>query len=115
LDQEVLNLKFKAITDLNFYLRLMQNERLRIRFDTREEYEKFYASAELQRLFKELIADKLAISEIILLLREKPLTMGEISQLLNLTPSETSRHLNSIAKQGLVRYGEGKWSYALLA
>jgi DNA-binding transcriptional ArsR family regulator len=113
LDQEVLNLKLKAIEDLNFYLRLVENERLRVHFDTREGYEKFYASAELQRLFNELIADKLAISEIMLLLREKPFTTGEISQILGLTPSEISRHLNNTARQGLVRYEESRWRFAL--
>lgn len=113
LDQEVLNLKLKAIEDLNFYLRLVENERLRVHFDTKEGYEKFYASAELQRLFNELIADKLAISEIMLLLREKPFTTGEISQILGLTPSEISRHLNNTARQGLVRYEESRWRFAL--
>ena len=113
LPQEVLNLKLKAIEDLNFYLRLVENERLRVHFDTKEGYEKFYASAELQRLFNELIADKLAISEIMLLLREKPFTTGEISQILGLTPSEISRHLNNTARQGLVRYEESRWRFAL--
>jgi len=112
LDREVLNLKLKAVKDLNFYFRLVENERLRVHFDTKEEYEKFYASAELQRLFSELIADKLAISEIMLLLREKPFTTGEISKILGLTPSETSRHLNSTARQGLVRYEGSQWRFA---
>ncbi|MDO9535268.1 MAG: helix-turn-helix domain-containing protein, partial [Bacillota bacterium] len=63
--------------------------------------------------FRELIADKLAISEIMLLLRERPLSTGEISKNLGLTPSEISRHLKSSARQGLVKYEESQWRFAL--
>jgi F420-non-reducing hydrogenase iron-sulfur subunit len=63
-------------------------------------------------LFRELIADKLAISQIMLLLQERPLSTGEISEILGLTPSEISRHLNSSARQGLVRYEESQKRFA---
>ena len=42
------------------------------------------ASDEFDRLFKELVADKLALSEIMLLLREGPRSAGEISEILRL-------------------------------
>jgi len=113
IDENGLKLKLKAITKLTPYIRLVQNERLRVHFDTIEEYKEFYSSEELDRLFRELIADKLAISEIMLLLRERPLSTGEISKILGLTPSEISRHLNSSARQGLVRYEESQWRFAL--
>lgn len=106
-------LKLKALTKMIPYLRLVENERFRVRFDTIEEYKNFYSSAEADRLFRELVADKLAISQIVLLLRERPLTTGEISTMLGLTPSETSRHLSSSAKQGLVRYNESEKRFAL--
>jgi DNA-binding transcriptional ArsR family regulator len=49
-----------------------------------------------------------------LLLREKPLSTGEISEILDLSPSEVSRHLNSSARQGLVRFDESKKRFAPL-
>jgi coenzyme F420-reducing hydrogenase delta subunit len=113
IDENGLKLKLKAITKLVPYIRLVQNERLRVHFDTTEEYKEFYSSEELDRLFRELIADKLAISQIMLLLRERPLSTGEISKVLSLTPSEISRHLNSSVRQGLVRYEESQKRFAL--
>jgi F420-non-reducing hydrogenase iron-sulfur subunit len=113
IDENGLNIKLKAITKLIPYIRLVENERLRVHFDTVEEYEKFYSSEEFNKLFQELIADKLAISQIMLLLRERPLSTGEFSEILGLTPSEISRHLNSSARQGLVRYEESQKRFAL--
>jgi hypothetical protein len=113
IDEKSLELKLKAVTNLVPYIRLVLNERLRVRFKTREEYEEFYSSEGLNRLFGELIADKIAVSEIMLLLHENPLTTGEMSKVLGLTPSEISRHLNSTARHGLVRYENSKWCLAL--
>ena len=86
--------------------------RLRVRFDTEEEYNEFFTSDEVDRLFHELIVDKLAISQIMVLLRERPLSTGEISGILGLNPSEVSRHLNSSARQGLVRFDESQKRFA---
>ena len=114
MDKNVLKLKLQAITQLIPYIRVVQNERLRVRFNTVEEYNEFYSSEELDRLFRELIADKLAISQIILLLRERPFSKGEIAKILGLTPSEISRHLNSSARDGLVKSEESQKRFALL-
>ncbi|MHC4459363.1 MAG: helix-turn-helix domain-containing protein, partial [Planctomycetota bacterium] len=57
--------------------------------------------------------DKLAISQIMLLLREKPLSTGEMSEILGLNPSEVSRHMHSSSRHGLVRYDESRKRYAL--
>lgn len=113
LTKEQLQLNLKAVTKLVPYMRLVESERLRGHFSTQEEYEQFYSSAEFEKLFGELIADKLAISQIMLLLQEKPLSTGEIAEILGLTPSEVSKHLNSSSKQGLVRYKEDEKRFAL--
>ena len=113
LAKDELELKLKAITKLIPYIRVVENERLRIHFDTQEEYQEFYSGEEMDRLFDELIADKLVISQIMLLLREKPLSTGDISQILGLTPSEIFRHLNNSARQGLVKYEESQDRFAL--
>lgn len=113
IDEQGLKLKLQAATRLVPYFRVVANERLRVRFNTAEDYEEFYSSEEFKRLFRELIADRLAVSQITLLLRERPLSTGEISNILGLTPSEISRHLNSSAKQGLIRYEESQKRFAL--
>jgi Mn-dependent DtxR family transcriptional regulator len=67
----------------------------------------------VNRLFNELIADKLALSQIMLLLRKKPLSTGEISEILGSSPSEVKKHLNISARQGLVKYDVNQKRFAL--
>ena len=113
LDEKELKLKLEAVTRLIPYIRLVERERLRIPIKSEEEYHKFFASDELNRLFNETIADKLAISQITLLLREGPLSTAEIAKTLGLTPSKVSKHLNASSKQRLVRYDESRKCFAL--
>jgi coenzyme F420-reducing hydrogenase delta subunit/NADH:ubiquinone oxidoreductase subunit E len=94
LDEHELKFKLEAVTKLIPYIKLVQSERLRAPVRTEEAYNEFFTSEEFSRLFNELIADKLALSQIMLLLRERPLSTGEISAILGLNPSEVSRHLN---------------------
>jgi F420-non-reducing hydrogenase iron-sulfur subunit len=113
IDAEGLKFKLEAVTKLIPYIRLVERERLRMTLKTEAEYNKFFSSDEFNRLFKELIVDKLAISQITSLLRGKPLSTGKISEILGLTPSEVSRHMDSSSRQGLVRYDVGQKCYAL--
>jgi F420-non-reducing hydrogenase iron-sulfur subunit len=113
MDKEVLKSKLEAVTKLIPYIKLVERERLRVSFKSEGEYNKFFTSDELNRLFNELIGDKLAISQIMLLLRERPLSTGEIAEVLDLNPSEVSRHMNSSSRQGLVRYDESRKCFAL--
>jgi len=106
IDENGLKLKLEAANNLVPYIKLVERERLRVHFDTEEEYNEFFTSDEVDRLFRELIVDKLTISQILLLLRERPLSTGEMSEILGLSPSEVSRYLNSSAKEGLVRFDE---------
>jgi F420-non-reducing hydrogenase iron-sulfur subunit len=112
IDENGLKLKLEAASNLVPYIKLVERERLRVRFPTEEEYDEFFASEEVGRLFHDLILDKLAISQIMLLLREKPLSTGEIAEILDLDPSEVSRHLNASARQGLVRFDESLKRFA---
>jgi len=113
IDENELKLNLEAVTKLIPYVRLVESERLRAPAKSEEEYNKFFTSDEVNRLFNELIGDKLAISQIMLLLRERPLSTGEISENLGLNPSEVSRHMNSSSRQGLVRYDETRKCFAL--
>jgi F420-non-reducing hydrogenase iron-sulfur subunit len=113
IDKNALNSKLEAVTNLVPYIRLVERERLRVPFKSEKEITKFYTSDEFNTLFEETVGEKLAISQIISLLRERPLTTGEIAKALGLTPSEVSRHLNSSSRQRFVRYDEGRKCYAL--
>ena len=111
--ENALKAKLEAVAQIVPYIRLVERERLRVLFKTEEEFDAFFNSDEFNRLFNELIVDKLAISQITSLLRERPLSTGKIAEILGLTPSEVSRHMNSSSRQGLVRYDESRKCYAL--
>ena len=112
-DSSLLKLKLKAATSIVPYLRLVLTERLRVRFKTREEYDEFFATEDVERLFKDLIAEKLVMQEILLLLRERPLSTGEVADILGLGPSEVSKYLTLSAKQELTRFDEREKRFAL--
>jgi F420-non-reducing hydrogenase iron-sulfur subunit len=112
IDENAIKVKLKAVTRIVPYIRLVERERLRASFKTEEEYHTFFASDEVNRLFNELIGDQLAISQLMLLLREGPLSTGKIAEILGLTPSEVSRHLNSSSRNGLIRYDESRNCFA---
>jgi F420-non-reducing hydrogenase iron-sulfur subunit len=114
IDKNALKAKLEAVTQLVPYIRLVERERLRLPFKSEEEYNNFFTSDEFNKLFNELIVDKLAISQITSLLRESPLSAGKISEYLGLSPSEVSRYMNTSSRQGLVRYDEGRKCFALV-
>ncbi len=107
-EKDGLKFKLQAVRNLIPYIKLVERERLRANFDTEEEYKRFFASDEVDRLFRDLIVDKLAIEQMMLLLREGPRSTEEISNILGLKPSEVSRHVNVSARQGLVRFDESR-------
>ncbi len=113
LDDSLLQLKLEAVTKLIPYIKLVERERLRVRFDKQEKYDEYFASDEFSRLFEELIADKLAISQIMLLLQGSPLPAREIATGLGLKPAAVSRYLNSSSERGLVKFDEELKRYAL--
>jgi F420-non-reducing hydrogenase iron-sulfur subunit len=107
IDGSGLKFRLQAVTKLIPYIRLVERERLRVRFNTAEEYSEYFKSDEVNRLFQELIVDKLAIGQILALMRESPRSIGEISEILRIDSSEVSRRLNISARQGYVRFDEG--------
>jgi coenzyme F420-reducing hydrogenase delta subunit len=112
-DENGLKVKLEAAKKLVPYIRLVERERLRVPSKSEEAYTKFFTGDEFDGLFNDLIINKLAMSQIMLLLKEKPLSTGEISEVLGLEPSEVSRHMNSSSRHGLVRYDVNSKCYAL--
>ncbi len=113
MDEKELKFKLEAVIQLIPYIRLVERERLRLPAMPEEEYRKFFDSDELNRLFEETVADKLAIAQIVSLLRDGPLSTAEIAKTLSLTPSKVSKYLNASSKQRLVRYDESQKRFAL--
>jgi F420-non-reducing hydrogenase iron-sulfur subunit len=113
LTEKELKFKLETVTGLIPYIRLVERERLRMPAMTEEEYRQVFDSDELNRLFEQTIGDKLAIAQIVSLLREGPLSTAEIAKALGLTPSKVSRHLNASSKQRLVRYDESRKRFAI--
>lgn len=105
--------KLEAVQRLIPYIKLVEREKLRIPIKSEDAYKEFYTSEECDRLFDDLIAEKITISQIMLLLKGGPLSTGEIAETLSLNPSQVSRHLNSSSRQGLVRYDRALHCYAL--
>jgi coenzyme F420-reducing hydrogenase delta subunit/DNA-binding transcriptional ArsR family regulator len=113
MDQTALKLKLEAIRKLLPYIKLVEREKLRVRFEDKREYEEFFASDELNSLFNELIVDKLAISQIMVLLQKQTLSTGEIAECLGMSLPEVSKHLKRSARQRLVRFDQSQKRYAL--
>ena len=93
----------QAATDLVPYIKLVERERFRVQERKEESYHKLFASAEFDRLFQELILDKLAMGRIMGLARSRPVATGEIAAGLGLPTPDVLRHLNVMAQRGLVR------------
>jgi coenzyme F420-reducing hydrogenase delta subunit len=108
-----LKFKLEAARKLVPYMRLVERERLRVPVKSKQAYKEFFESSEINALFNKIFSDKLAISQIMLLLEESPLSTGDISEKLGLDPSEVSRHMISSSRQGLVRYDTAGKCYAL--
>jgi coenzyme F420-reducing hydrogenase delta subunit len=110
IDEKTLRFRLDTAAKLIPYIKLVERERLRaplkLRFSSEpeQEYDKFFNSEETMKLFDDTIISKLVISQITSLLREGPLSTGEISRALGLGASEVSRQLNISSRQGLVRY-----------
>ena len=111
--QDASKLKLEAVRKLIPYIKLVEREKLRVRFESKAEYEAFFASDELNSLLDELIADKLAVSQIMVLLQQQALSTAEIADSLGMSPSEVSKHLKSSAKQRLITFDQQEKRYVL--
>jgi DNA-binding MarR family transcriptional regulator len=90
----------------------VERERLRVPVKSKQAYTEFFESDEINILFDEIFSDKLAISQILLLLGEKPLSTRDISTRLSLNPSDVSRYMIQSSRHGMVRYDTASKCYA---
>jgi F420-non-reducing hydrogenase iron-sulfur subunit len=113
-DENLRKLKLGAAISIVPYLRLVERERLRVRFDTREEYDRFFATEEVEQIFQETIVSELQMQEILMLLRAKSPSLEECAELLDLTPADVTRHLRTAAKRRLTVFDEDKKRFAVV-
>jgi len=113
LDLEALRQNVAAVRKIIPYLRLVERERLRVPQKSRQDYEEFYSSPEMDRLFKELVADKLEMAKNTGLLGRDRLTTTEIAERLGLKPSQVAKHIAMASKQGLVKFDPQAMTYGM--
>lgn len=112
-DEKELKLKIDAITKLIPYIKLVEREKLRVRFESKDQYEEYFNSDKVKSLIDDMIVDKLAISQIMVLLEEEALSSRDIADSLGMSSSEVSKHLSNSARQKLVKFNESERLYAL--
>ena len=112
MDANLVRFKLEAARKLVPYIRLVERERLRVPVKSKQAYTEFFESDEINALFDELFSEKLAISQILLLLGEKPLSTKDISAQLGLNPSDVSRYMIDSSRHGMVRYDTASKCYA---
>ncbi len=113
-DEKRLRLKLEAAKNLVPYVKLVESNKLKLSSAIEEaEYARYFASDEVNRLFDMLIAGKLAIGQIMLLLKEKTLSSGEIFEVLGMDSSEVSKYLKNSVREGLVKFDEGQKRFVI--
>ena len=113
LSSEEVRFRLTAAKKLVPYLRLVERQRLRAPDKTKQAYEAYYGSEEVDALIDGILSEKLAVSQILLLLGEKPLSTSDISERLGLNPSDVSRYMITSSRHGMVRYDTASKCYAL--
>ncbi len=112
MSKEEVVFKLEAASKLVPFLRLAERERLRVPVKSKQTYTQFFENSGTNRLLDQLISDNLAISQIMLLLKDKPLSTGDIAETLGLNPSDVSRHMITSSRHGMVWYDTESKCYA---
>lgn len=113
MDKETVRFKLAAARNLVPFIRLAEREKLRVPVKSKQAYNGFFENPDTDRLFDSLFSDKLAVSQILLLLAEKPLSTTDISRQLDLNPSDVSRHMITSSRHGMVMYDTASNCYSL--
>ena len=105
--------RFETVNKLIPYIKLVERERFRLPVKSEKAYDDFYKSEEFERLFRELILDRLCLTEITDLLREKPRSSEEIAEVMGISPYEVSKYMNSASGYGLIDYIDQHYTIAM--
>ena len=113
MDPDTVKFKLAAARNLVPFIRLAEREKLRVPVKSKQAYQDFFSRPETDDLFDRMLRDKLAVSQILLLLKEKPLSTSDLSGHLGLNPSEVSRHMITSSRHGMVKYDTASNCYEL--
>jgi F420-non-reducing hydrogenase iron-sulfur subunit len=113
MDAKTVKFNLEAARQLVPYMRLVERERFRVPVKSKQAYNQFFENHETDQLFDDIFSEKLAVSQIMLLLKEKPLPTRDIADKLALNPSDVARHMISSSRHGMVRYDTASNCYAL--
>ena len=113
IDPALMKLKLDAARKLVPFLRLVEREKLRVPIKAKQAYVDYFESENVDRLFDAIFSDHWTVSQIMLLLKQGPLSTSDIAGKLGLNPSDVSRHMNRSSRHGLVRYDTDANCYAL--
>jgi coenzyme F420-reducing hydrogenase delta subunit len=97
------------------HLKLVERFKLRPPVRTEEAVRAYYESEAADRLFDQVMGDKLRMSRLTTLLRQGPRPAPELAEALGLSPAELARLLGRSADLGLVRYDLTQNRYTLAA
>ena len=114
IDETVLRRKLEVVYNLVPYIKLVERERLRVPVRSVEAYNAFFDSDEFDKIFQDLVADKVELSQIMTILREKPCSAGEISEIIGVTPGEAANQLNRTARQGFIEFDESQMRFCVV-
>ena len=106
--------KLEVVYNLVPYIKLVERERLRVPVRSVEAYNAFFDSDEFDKIFQDLVADKVELSQIMAILREKPCSAGEISEIIGVTPGEAANQLNRSARQGFIEFDESQMRFCVV-
>lgn len=114
IDETVLKQKLEVVYKLIPYIKLVERERLRIPVRSVDAYKKFFASDEFEKIFQDLIVDKMEISQIVTILRNKPCSSREISEILGVTVGKAANQLKRSVRQGFVEFDESQMRFCVV-
>lgn len=114
IDDAVLRRRLEVVYNLIPYFKLVERERLRQSTKSVEAYKEFFNSEEFDKIFKEMVVDKVEQSEIMTILREKPCSAREISDILGVTLTDASNQLKRSARQGLVEFDVSQMRFCVV-
>ncbi len=100
-----LQLNLDALQRLIPFVKLVERGKLRAPAKSEEAYRTFYESEEVDRLFHDLVGDKLLLSRLLLLLEhEGGLNARELAARLGISPAAVSRQIKGASRRGLIEY-----------
>ncbi|BBO89408.1 hydrogenase iron-sulfur subunit [Desulfosarcina ovata] len=113
LTDDELKSRLDVASSLVPYLKLVEREKIRVRFKTEKEYDEYFNSDEFSKLFNEMIAEKVTTGQLIASLRKQDHSIEEITRELKLDRSVVIKQLHASVRQGFISFDEDNKRYCV--